>query len=810
MIKNSLLNFWLCLIKATLLLILPFAAIAQTSANPNSSVVTTVEGSVNNKLNNKDSLSLQDGKIMGRKEFNALKSKLGKLFETANENLNFDTREWVYYQGNLKINGNFLNSNKGIIVDGNLIIDGLYNDDNSALVVVGNMQAQNIVSKQAVFVTGDLTCNGIVFASFNKDVFEIGKTFSTNVLFNDNNVVSSKNLKAQFNIIKEDNSEKKLLELARHVKPELYLNNFYLYGSFPNKDQSSDPYTFSLSPVPQSILEFTKINSNIFRQSIASEAAVLKNELAIASSVLPPKELIKNTANKKLDPLTAMVYASRTDLPDEAIQNLILTKNDAVLQVLSINSSLPFKFFNEISVLSINSSSKLMSHKRATDAFIKSMVKHNNPLYRVEAAKVYGLQPEHIISLALDNSLDVRKTIFARDNIFEVSPKIIDGNINMKDKTLLLSLINSNPLFTAAHYQILVNNPDVEIRIAIAKNITMEKLFGKFSKTNEQERLAVLRKLSKDTDLEVKAIALGDLTAKEQELAFENTPNNIKAAFIKKLAPKIKSKKLAFEIIESKQDESIQALALNLWMSEEIQNKIVDVYINKYSNFNQNQTESQADEMNSAMQALLNGQAIYASTLDKLSSYCFDHLYPPHFCKQLTQKTLPSASLKKYPNIKNKALKKLMYESIEAQPYVTHTEIIYGLSGISSELKRLFKTRATLPENKFWTILSQSDLSEAHRVAAINVHTPIELLYQLEQSSSTDCSTELLRNPIVPIELKKKIILKKNIFWSIDAIETDFYLSVLNGTTKTEKEFSDEEKAMLSKTLMIRSMAEQF
>ena len=78
-------------------------------------------------------LSLKDGKSLSRKEFNALKPKISQYFESAEDDLDFDNQTWVYYKGNLKVNGNFFNSSKGIIVEGNLIVEGLYYDEESAL-----------------------------------------------------------------------------------------------------------------------------------------------------------------------------------------------------------------------------------------------------------------------------------------------------------------------------------------------------------------------------------------------------------------------------------------------------------------------------------------------------------------------------------------------------------------------------------------------------------------------------------------------------------------------------------------------------
>lgn len=761
-------------------------------------------------------LSLQDGKTLSRKEFNALKPKLAKLFENAQEDdLEFDSQYWVYFKGNLKINGNFFNSDKGIIVDGNLIVDGLYHDDkDNALIVLGDMQAKNVVSHYSFFVNGNLTSDGIVYANRQEYVLEVNKNINTKVLIINNRLVLSKKINADITVDSEDTSEKELIDLAMLVVPELYINAFIFNGYFPYQGDTINSYKFNQIPHEASVIQYTKNNSKILRAQPATNVSDFKSQLVTASVKATTTELINASADKNTDILALMLYASRNDLPNQAVQNLIQKKNDAVLQLLAKNPNLLNNFFNEISALSANASSSLLTHKNVTDTFIDSVVNHQNPLWRVEASRNYDLKlkPQQIEALALDSSLEVRKAFFETTK-FEVNQKILDRNVSLKDESLLLNLIDNNRLnLSKSHYEQLTVNTNAKIRKAIAKNLSSDVLFLRYKNTNDSERLLFLRQLSLDTDIEVKAIALKGLTAQDQEAAVKNSPNNNQAYLLNLIAPFVKSKKLAFQIIESKDLMAIQRLALNEWTSVEVQNKIVDLYIKKYPNFNKKLNETQEEEkedMNLVMEYLFYGRKIHASTLEKMSSYCFEHDNPPKFCKRLTRETHSRQTLQKYSSIKNADLKNHMYKELTTQPYATLDEIIKAIYSDSKEGYTIVTRLMMVSDTLFWNFLSDP-IRGKPEVAAVNVHTPIETLNKLGQSLRGEFSEELLKNPVVPLDTKNKIMLKKHNFLPINGVENAFYLNVLNGKIKTSKAITEFDKEGLSRTLMDRYMADQF
>lgn len=793
--KILLTRFFIWLITSFIFLSLPIASNAQKSQLSASA--------------KQHYLNLKDGQSLSRKEFNALKPKISQYFESAEDDLDFDNQTWVYYKGNLKVNGNFFNSNKGIIVEGNLIVEGLYYDEESALFVTGNMQAHNVASQYTFYVGSNLTSKGIVYAYYNDYSFEVGKNLISRVFINDDRGVNCQNIQSQFTIDGEDDSSKELLDLARNILPDLYIYNLTRSEFFPDKNQTLKDYEFYDYPTIEAVINFTQKNTNIFREKTVS-ATVLNNELAIASTPANKNELIKITGNQKIDTLTAMFYASRNDLPDEVIRNLIQRKNDAVLQALALNPSLPIQYFNEISALSANATGHLLKHKKTTKAFIKSVVQHSNPLHRIEAAKNIELNPQYFETLAQDSSLDVRNAVFARTSFFEASPKVIEANINSSNDDILEMILAKNTYFKLAQYQQLAAHSSASVRNAVARNLSSESSFLRYKNTTEAERLIVLRHLSADADIRVKAAALAGLTAKEQEAAFNNTPKDQQLALLTILAPTLQSKKLAFQIIESKDDEAITQLVDNEWLSEDVITKIINTYIQKHSQLKDPANYDQDDEISPVMEPLLYGSFISSSNIEKISSYCFYNLYPPTFCNVLARLTLPRKILDQISSIKNQALKVVLYNSLDTQTHATAAEIVevkYSqLVGFNYFINIIRKISDTL----FWYFLSESIVDDGPIIAAANSHTPIWILKNLARSSNEEVTNVLLQNPNLPIDLKKKIILKNNIFWSIGRIETDFYLNVLKGKIKTSKPLTDENKETLSTTLMNRTLAKQF
>ena len=793
--KILLAKLFIWLITSGMLLILPIGSIAQTT-KPSPTV-------------KQNYLSLKDGKSLSQKEFNALKPKISKYFEGAEDDLYFDNQDWVYYKGNLKVNGNFFNSSKGVIVEGNLIVEGLYYDEESALLVTGNMQAHNVASQYPFYVGANLTSKGIVYAYYNDHSFEVGNSLISRVFINYDRGVNCQNIQAQFNIDSEDDSTIELLGLARNLLPELYLDNFYGAEFFPNKNQTLNDYEFYRYPTIEAVINFTQKNSNIFREKIAP-TTVFTSELAIASTPAKKSDLIKNTANNNIDILTAIFYASRHDLPDEAIRNLIQKKNDAVLQALSLNPTLPFKYFNEISDLSANATGHLLKHKNVTKAFIASLVKHNNPLHRVEVAKNIKLNPQYFETLALDSSLDVRNAVFNRHKLFEASAKVIEANINSNNDDILKIILADNTYFKLAQYQHLAAHSSARVRNAVARNLISESIFLRYKNSTEAERLTVLQQLSSDDNLEVKVNALAGLTAKEQEAAYNNTPNNQKLAFLIILAPAVKSKKLAFQIIESKDDEAMSKLTQNEWLSEEVVTKIIENYIQEHAQLKDRASYDQEHEISPAMESLMYSGNISPANIEKISSYCFSNFYPPHFCKVLARFNLPRKILDQFSNIKNKALRTAMYLSIPTQAHATSEEITKLELSNTFGVNRFLSIIRSISDTLFWYLLSESIVDDGPIIAAANSNTPDWILKNLARSSNYELKNFLLENPTLPIDLKKKVVLNRKYFWSEETIDTDFYLNVLNGKIKTPIPLTAKNKEILSMTLRSRIMDKQF
>lgn len=790
-------KFFIGLITSCMLIILPIGSIAQTT-KPSSTV-------------KQNYLSLKDGQILSSKDFKALIPTIEKYFENVHYELTSIGQEWTYYNGNLKVNSDFFNSKKFIIVNGNLMVDGIYYDDYGILIVLGDMQAKNIVTEYAFYVAGHLTVDGMLYASHNETIFEVGKKIKSKVFIDNDRNGNYKKIQSELTLIKDTALDRTLLEAARKLVPEFYVQNDWPAYS-PNtkaKADSDDEKIYNI-PAAFEVVDFIKNHSQILRSKVAAPAALLKSEIKIASNAATKDQLIKYTANPHLDILVAMLYASRHDLPNAAIVNLIKLKNDAVLQILARNEKLSPAFFNEISALSANATGELLAYHELNNVFIDKLIKHPNPLYRIEVAKYNSLNLKQLETLALDPSLEVRKALLNNQK-FETNLKVINANIEVNDESLLTTLIEKNTRLNFSHYQKLASHTNVEIRRALAKNLTDPRLFLRYAKSTNEERLSVLRQLSLDNDVAVKAAALRGLSAKEQEQSLGNIQSIKRTALLKILAPNLKSKKLAHEIIYSNDDDLIYMLSINDYLNEDLQTQIIQVYIQQNANPRQELSDERYRTFLDISDALFNFDRAFPSATQKLSTYCFSHFFPPLICNiHLRNATLPISTLKNFSSIKDQRLKNDMFENIGTQPYATKEDLVLNGFISDTEVDKLIKGIAKYSESKFWFALSESNIKMANTIAAINVHTPIEALKKLEQSSTKNVSLELLKNPNCPIELKKKIILKENHFNPVQDIETDFYMNILNGKIKTKEKLSDYDKENLSTTLMHRYMAKQF
>jgi hypothetical protein len=311
------------------------------------------------------------------------------------------------------------------------------------------------------------------------------------------------------------------------------------------------------------------------------------------------------------------------------------------------------------------------------------------------------------------------------------------------------------------------------------------------------------------------AIALRGLSAKEQELALAQLSGNLnsspsnKTALLFNLLPYLNSKKIAIEIIESQNEKLIHNLANNKWLSEDIQTQLIESYFKKVSNQNKKLSHEQKTSLNSMMQSLLEDEKVFPSVLEKISTFCFNHLTPPDFCEELSNQTLSSQTLKQFSSIKNADLKAKMYREIDSQPYATKTDLVNVIAVEEFSYAKSFKKMFSSSDDDFWIALSELDLQNNLSVAAVNVHTPLQALKKLEKSSA-NLEDELLRNPIYPVQLKQQLMLKDNQYVDIKELSTDFYTDVINLKIKTGYALSKSVKEDISSILMKRNMMKQF
>ena len=153
--------------------------------------------------------------------------------------------------------------------------------------------------------------------------------------------------------------------------------------------------------------------------------------------------------------------------------------------------------------------------------------------------------------------------------------------------------------------------------------------------------------------------------------------------------------------------------------------------------------------------------------------------------------------------------KEKMYREIDSQPYATQADLVNVISVREFSFANFLKRMLSLPDDDFWIALSEYDVNNNLSVAALNVHTPLQALKKLENSSA-NLEDELLRNPIYPVQLKQKLMLKENHYVDIKELNTDFYTNVVNLKIKTGFALSKSNKEEISSILMKRTMMKQF
>ena len=241
------------------------------------------------------------------------------------------------------------------------------------------------------------------------------------------------------------------------------------------------------------------------------------------------------------------------------------------------------------------------------------------------------------------------------------------------------------------------------------------------------------------------------------------------------------------------------------WLPEDIQTQIIEYYFKKVSNPNKKLSPEQKISLNYMMHSLLEDEKVFPSILEKMSTFCFNHLTPPDFCEELGTQILSSKTLKQFSSIKNAKFKEKMYREIDSQPYATQADLVNVISVREFSFANFLKRMLSLPDDDFWIALSELDVDNNLSVAAVNVHTPIEALKKMENSSS-NLEDELLRNPIYPVQLKQKLMLKENHYVDIKELNTDFYTNVVNLKIKTGFALSKSNKEEISSILMKRTM----
>ena len=101
------------------------------------------------------------------------------------------------------------------------------------------------------------------------------------------------------------------------------------------------------------------------------------------------------------------------------------------------------------------------------------------------------------------------------------------------------------------------------------------------------------------------------------------------------------------------------------------------------------------------MHSLLEDEKVFPSILEKMSTFCFNHLTPPDFCEELGTQILSSKTLKQFSSIKNAKFKEKMYREIDSQPYATQADLVNVISVREFSFANFLKRMLSLPDDDF-------------------------------------------------------------------------------------------------------------
>lgn len=685
---------------------------------------------------------------LSEKRIAELSQKYFKKYPTIKKLLELNS-DWEYYNGNIHIPRSFRNK-KNLIIEGNITVDGDYIEViGSNLIVIGNLTTNNILSQNTIYVTGNLTINKLLYIDSNIHFQVDGKT-KVNTFIQNSEKVFVKDISSN-NHIKNGVGDFDLL--VRSMHEDLVNYNEALPEEIP-----TDEATFNFKTLPNFfVVENHLIHRGLefLRPQVADKN--LNTEIIKAiNNKTKPDELIKMAENSNTDILVKNIIASRLDLPVKAQEILLNTNIESIVHSLARNPSTQANFLIKISRQSAKAAAYVIENPSCPPFVLNELIKHKNPVFRSVLTFHKNLDSSLIAKLANDEDINIRIQLFILYSGYEFSNEIIETNLKEKNSELYKALIERNPNLTLQHYQTLLANEDVDVRMATLKNIYNPSMFLAHKKTTVQEREKLLYEFAKKTkEIEIKLMLVSLLPSKYHEEFVKKMTENDKEKFQMQLAANSYDKSIILNLLKDKKTIYYKNLASNYYLPAEVEKKLLQ-QIPSLSEVNASKDPEQkfANEFTILVNLLSNPQT-NESTKTKIIEFCAALTTAARFCRISTELFgLSENQIKLLLQSKDKTLADNLITNLEIQVYAPESAI--KLSRINNELAQIeFEKIKLLSGDEFWNGLAKAQSSLVKRIAAINHNIPVETLLELRKSKNLKLAYLTLLNPKYPLHLLK-------------------------------------------------------
>jgi len=667
-------------------------------------------------------------------------------------------RTWVYYKGDLKLDGP-IDGNIGLVVDGNLRIDGLYDDyvsDIGSLVVLGDMHVEHLISWGSVAVLGNLEADGVVFTYYNDFTFEVGGSIQAEAL-----VVSDKY--ADFDSSKVNVGLKWQNGITTSdVSTAQFFTAPVMAASVVDIDEGDFDSDY-LYPDADGCRQVLRAGQKLFRKPVATKSLMVALEKAFD----PDTDSASLLKLLEVDSLVAIAVASRSDVPELAQDKMIEMKVPEVLEVLSSNSAVGKHRLFRIAELFPSMVSNVANNENMPTEMLVGLLKPDDTESKIAMLSRSDLPVKILETLSADSDETVRWYCTHYASSGKLSAEVIDRLVVDPSTKVRVSLAGCEIL---GYDQLskLAADEEPDVRRAVAERLVRQNLWRCTRTLSQTERESLAGKLYSDSNRLVGDTVVAALPPQQQLEVGRKWLAQIgdeKYQYrIIELAATTQSIELMKLILDSGFLKGQVAVAENLAISDALQQQVVSLIPHSKPRSQQLLFSFEIDLSDELAVNLLDNPNVSEVVVRKLAE---------HVVKGRTQSVisntignlahLSSASLEILSRFGDSEFKEFTYPfAVLNSRHSTRKQIeraFFRYHADDQELQMKFRQIAGLQDADWWRALGNSDSDKLREIAAINKNSLPETLLEMakvaaskeQESEDVDIMWYVVANPNFPL-----------------------------------------------------------